>query len=274
MERGRGAAFGTSDLPVPFIQASPDELSPRSLRSSLRSNRWLGALGSQTPPPPSSSKSAMAKQSRFMKRHKRSLSDPDLKDIKKNVDSQLSAFITLVANLEVKKEIMERSRQKEANVEAAAAAAAAGSSASNFSSSGSTRTASCNVGGGGGSILLKLKGIAEAFVNTPPDALHSREIVRQIQKLHLNAAKSATSLERELMIKLLFIISTCSRLEEYKVPHTTISSSSLSIPFSLSRSLARSRALSHTPSPDHDVGMSGGRRRDGTAQRREPQHEL
>ncbi|ELR19993.1 protein kinase [Acanthamoeba castellanii str. Neff] len=69
---------------------------------------------------------------------------------------------------------------------------------------------------GGGSILLKLKAIAEAFVNTPPDALHSREIVRQIQKLHLNAAKTATSLERELMIKLLFIISTCSRLEEYK----------------------------------------------------------
>jgi hypothetical protein len=210
MERGRGA-FGASDLPVPFIQASPDELSPRSLRSSLRSNQWLGALGSQTPPPPSSNKSAMAKQSRFIKRHKRSLSDPDLKDIKKNVDSQLSAFSTLVANLEVKKEIMERSRQKEA------AANGNGATAGGFiSSSGNIRTTASN-GQGGGSILLKLKAIAEAFVNTPPDALHSREIVRQIQKLHLNAAKTATSLERELMIKLLFIISTCSRLEEYKV---------------------------------------------------------
>jgi hypothetical protein len=153
----------------------------------------------------------MAKQSRFIKRHKRSLSDPDLKDIKKNVDSQLSAFSTLVANLEVKKEIMERSRQKEA------AANGNGATTGGFiSSSGNIRTTVSN-GQGGGSILLKLKAIAEAFVNTPPDALHSREIVRQIQKLHLNAAKTATSLERELMIKLLFIISTCSRLEEYKV---------------------------------------------------------
>ncbi|ELR19976.1 protein kinase domain containing protein [Acanthamoeba castellanii str. Neff] len=152
----------------------------------------------------------MAKQSRFIKRHKRSLSDPDLKDIKKNVDSQLSAFSTLVANLEVKKEIMERSRQKEA------AANGNGATTGGFiSSSGNMRTTASN-GQGGGSILLKLKAIAEAFVNTPPDALHSREIVRQIQKLHLNAAKTATSLERELMIKLLFIISTCSRLEEYK----------------------------------------------------------
>ncbi len=194
----------TSHVNLPFASTSPDELSPRTLRSSLRDRTWLANLVHRTEINASTSFQEPIRSSRLLPstRRKRSLSNPNLKDVKKDVDLQLSAFITFVANLEVKKEIEDRARRLDAEGELF-------DNCLPLSLEEEEEERDLH-------LLHKLKLIAQTFVDTPSDELHSRDIVRQIQKLHLNT-KAATPLERELMIKLLFIVSSCARCEEYKV---------------------------------------------------------
>ena len=167
-----------------------EELSPHSIRTSLRSTKEWGpsSFDPQSFARKACSPNAPRTSHSYVRR--RSFSNPDLKITKKNVDRELSAFIELVSHLQLSLQ----SKQQQ----------------------GKTDGAKDTYLPAGQDILMQLKTIAESFVHTTPDHLRARNTILQIQRLHLTSV-SAAPLEKELMIKLLFIISTYSRLEQYQV---------------------------------------------------------
>lgn len=184
--------FHMESKSVGALGDSPDDLSPRLIRSTLRE------IGRVNWGPASFDAQSLARKAASPNAHlrtaapyvrRRSFSNPDLKITKKNVDKELSAFIELVGHLQISLQ----AKQQHAKPEE--------SNAKQEQSS---------------DILHELKTIAESFLHATPDCLGARTTILQIQNLYRTSA-TGTALEKELMIKLLFIISTCSRLEEYKV---------------------------------------------------------